>query len=35
MYINPFWAGVAVTLLAEFGALTLLVIIAVWRDREK
>ena len=27
MYINPFWAGVAATILAEVGALVLLAIL--------
>lgn len=35
MYINPFWAGVAVTLLAEFGALLIYAVLDVLRKRKK
>ena len=32
MYIDPFWAGVAATLLAEVAAITALVIIKVKKE---
>ena len=35
MYINPFWAGVAVTILAEVGALLLYAILTEMRKRKK
>lgn len=35
MYINPFWAGVAATILAEVGALMLYAITAAMHKRKR
>ena len=35
MYINPFWLGVAATILAEVGALLLYAIVAEMRKRKQ
>lgn len=35
MYVNPFWAGVGATLLAEFGVLIIAAILQLERRRKR
>lgn len=35
MYIDPFWAGVGVTLLTELGLLIVAVVRRLWKERKR
>ncbi len=35
MYIDPFWAGVGVTLLTESGLLIVAVVRRLWKERKR